>query len=97
MHLFFPNDTRKGKGFLQILTLDVFPTILLKNVIRKILFLVDLPQMDRNESLRIAVAFNHKILQDWWMGGAILLPWVGFCVLMLGGGICLFLNKQLGR
>lgn len=48
------------------------------------------------KSLRIAVAFNHKILQDCWRGGGVLLPWMGVCVLMLGGGVC-FLNKQLGR
>lgn len=38
------------------------------------------------KSLRIVAAFNQKILQDWWRGGVVLLAWMGFCVLRLGGG-----------
>lgn len=52
----FSSDAKKVAFFL-ILALDVFPPSILKTMIKKILFLMDFFQMDRNKTTQDSCCF----------------------------------------
>lgn len=78
----------RAKASLLILSLDVFPTILMKNI----LFLVDFSQVDRIKVIR-QLLFNTKFCET--SGGVVVLCSLGW-VFSCWGGVCVgLLNREV--